>query len=228
MAFGAVEDVKERSREARGTAFVESLVLDVRYAIRGLRARPAFAFGVALTLALGIGANAAMFGIEIGAGLAALCESAAHPAASMDDACDTIIRALNPRGGRKDDVALLMARLNGIPREDVAVWELAAEPAEVGRATPVSPSSSSARLISATACSGSVRAGTASPPCRRPASLTKSAVCRFSRRAKARSAPQPAWLTILGGGDTSCNVMSRSATLRAAPSTSKSKGSSGP
>ncbi|SHM57682.1 SpoIIE family protein phosphatase [Actinacidiphila paucisporea] len=73
-------------------------------------------------------------GQDIGAGLAALCESAAHPAASMDDACDTIIRALNPRGGRKDDVALLMARLNGIPREDVAAWELAADPAEVARA----------------------------------------------------------------------------------------------
>lgn len=66
-----------------------------------------------------------MRGEDIGVGLATLCESAAHPAASMDDACDTIIRALNTRGGRKDDVALLMARLNGIAREDVAEWPLA-------------------------------------------------------------------------------------------------------
>jgi serine phosphatase RsbU (regulator of sigma subunit)/anti-sigma regulatory factor (Ser/Thr protein kinase) len=73
-------------------------------------------------------------GQDIGAGLAALCESAAHPAASMDAACDTIIRALNPRGGRKDDVALLMARLTGIPRDDVACWELEIDPREVGRA----------------------------------------------------------------------------------------------
>ncbi|MFI0732181.1 SpoIIE family protein phosphatase [Streptomyces sp. NPDC021225] len=73
-------------------------------------------------------------GQDIGDGLAALCESAAHPAASMDDACDTIIRALNTRGGRKDDVALLMARLNGIPAADVAQWRLALEPREVGRA----------------------------------------------------------------------------------------------
>ncbi|MEV0091079.1 SpoIIE family protein phosphatase [Streptomyces sp. NPDC050738] len=73
-------------------------------------------------------------GEDIGVGLATLCESAAHPAASMDDACDTIIRALNTRGGRKDDVALLMARLNGIATEDVARWELASEPQEVGRA----------------------------------------------------------------------------------------------
>ena len=73
-------------------------------------------------------------GEDIGVGLATLCESAAHPAASMDDACDTIIRSLNTRGGRKDDVALLMARLNGIAREDVAEWQLAADPREVGRA----------------------------------------------------------------------------------------------
>ncbi|MEU0033039.1 SpoIIE family protein phosphatase [Streptomyces sp. NPDC006333] len=73
-------------------------------------------------------------GEDIGVGLATLCESAAHPAASMDDACDTIIRALNTRGGRKDDVALLMARLNGIEPEDIAEWRLASDPAEAGRA----------------------------------------------------------------------------------------------
>ncbi|MDR3082401.1 MAG: serine/threonine-protein phosphatase, partial [Streptomyces sp.] len=76
-------------------------------------------------------------GEDIGVGLATLCESAAHPAASMDDACDTIIRALNTRGGRKDDVALLMARLSGIEPEDVAVWRLAPEPVETGRARAV-------------------------------------------------------------------------------------------
>ncbi|WP_338702090.1 SpoIIE family protein phosphatase [Streptomyces sp. Q6] len=73
-------------------------------------------------------------GQDIGVGLATLCESAAHPAASMDDACDTIIRALGTRGGRKDDVALLMVRMTGIETRDVAHWDLAAEPAEVGRA----------------------------------------------------------------------------------------------
>ncbi|MEY9995628.1 serine phosphatase RsbU (regulator of sigma subunit) [Streptomyces sp. V4I8] len=76
-------------------------------------------------------------GEDIGVGLTTLCESAAHPAASMDDACDTIIRALNTRGGRKDDVALLMARLNGIAPQDVAEWRLALDPEEVGRARAV-------------------------------------------------------------------------------------------
>ncbi|WP_172382649.1 SpoIIE family protein phosphatase [Streptomyces sp. MNP-20] len=73
-------------------------------------------------------------GEDIGVGLATLVESAAHPAASMDAACDTIIRALNTRGGRKDDVALLMARLNGVASEDVGHWRLAADPSEVSRA----------------------------------------------------------------------------------------------
>ncbi|KUN39909.1 PAS sensor protein [Streptomyces longwoodensis] len=78
-----------------------------------------------------------MRGEDIGVGLATLCASAAHPAASMDDACDTIIRALNTRGGRKDDVALLMARLNGIAPQDVAEWRFPPRPAEVGRARAV-------------------------------------------------------------------------------------------
>ncbi len=82
-------------------------------------------------------------GEDIGVGLATLCESAAHPAASMDAACDTIIRALAVtfskagRGGRKDDVALLMARLGGIEPEDVAQWRIALDPVEVGRARAV-------------------------------------------------------------------------------------------
>ncbi|MHC0431956.1 SpoIIE family protein phosphatase [Streptomyces sp. O3] len=76
-------------------------------------------------------------GTDIGVGLAALCESAAHPAASMDDACDTIIRALaatfsvSGHGDRKDDVALLMARLNGIPPQNVASRPLTTDPGQV-------------------------------------------------------------------------------------------------
>ncbi|HEX6808987.1 MAG TPA: ADOP family duplicated permease [Gemmatimonadaceae bacterium] len=63
VAFGGVERTKDESRDRRGTAFIESIGQDVRYAARGIRAKPAFAAGIVLALALGIGANAAMFAV---------------------------------------------------------------------------------------------------------------------------------------------------------------------
>jgi putative ABC transport system permease protein len=63
LEFGGVDRVKEEARDARGVRVLETMLRDLRYAIRGLRARPGFALAVIATLALGIGANAAMFGI---------------------------------------------------------------------------------------------------------------------------------------------------------------------
>ena len=42
---------------------LETIIQDLKYAVRGLRARPGFSIAVVATLGLGIGANAAMFGI---------------------------------------------------------------------------------------------------------------------------------------------------------------------
>ena len=63
IAFGGVDRIKEDSRDARGVAWLEHVSQDVRYALRGMRARPAFTAVVVATLGLGVGVNAAMFGV---------------------------------------------------------------------------------------------------------------------------------------------------------------------
>ena len=66
LAFGGVDQVHEAHRDARSVRWIENLVKDVRYGLASLRREPLFAFVAIGVLALGVGANTAMFSIVDG------------------------------------------------------------------------------------------------------------------------------------------------------------------
>ncbi len=52
----------------------------------------------------------------------------------LEDVCDHVLSTLDTHHGEEDDIALLMARVQGLPEDSVGDWTLPREPRSVGRA----------------------------------------------------------------------------------------------
>ncbi|HTB92045.1 MAG TPA: ABC transporter permease [Candidatus Sulfotelmatobacter sp.] len=94
IQFGGTQQAKENHRDSRGLPLLESFFQDLRFALRTFLKNPGFTAIAVLTLALGIGANAAIFSVVRGVLL--------RPLANQDEDRLLYVRQSAPGIGQAD------------------------------------------------------------------------------------------------------------------------------
>jgi predicted permease len=90
IRFGGVEQMRERTRDEFRAARIEHLARDVRYGLRSLRRHAGFSAMAVLSLAIGIGANTAIFGVA---------SAVLYRESPLQDP-DTLVNVYETEGGR--------------------------------------------------------------------------------------------------------------------------------
>jgi macrolide transport system ATP-binding/permease protein len=129
-AMGGVERRKEECRDMRRVSLIEDLMQDVRYGLRTLRKSPGFTAVAALSLALGIGANTAIFSLVDAVLLKLL------PVKNPEQL--VALEAFNQRGERRNFSYLMFEQLRDLPQVFTGVFAAADGTSRMEMADPES------------------------------------------------------------------------------------------